>query len=117
MQSRRESIIEVCVNTGTAFLISLLVAELIFPIIFADGVSSGKNFLSVSIFTVVSIVRSYIWRRYFNLRLMRMVQGLNHSTSNVGAERSDQQEYECSPTDTESGRRERSDDIRPVMSS
>lgn len=65
MQLRRHSFLEVCLNTASGFIVSYAATFLAFP---AIGVhtSAGQNLAVTGIFTVISIVRSYIWRRLFN---------------------------------------------------
>ena len=67
MQTKTQSLIEAFLNTLSGYLISVLVQVLLFP---AYGVhlSLGDNMQLVAIFTAVSIVRSYFWRRYYNHR-------------------------------------------------
>ena len=72
MQTKRESMIEAGLNTGSAFILSMILAELLFPILFAEGdVTSVKNAFAVGCFTVLSLARNYVWRRYFNHRLIK----------------------------------------------
>lgn len=65
MQSRRQSLIEAWANTLSGFVISLLAGEIVFPA-FGFQVSHRDNLAIVLIFTVISVVRSYVWRRIFN---------------------------------------------------
>lgn len=65
-QLRRHSVAEVLLNTATGFIISYTAGLFIFPLIFHHSVSAGQNFWVVFIYTVISIARSYIWRRVFN---------------------------------------------------
>lgn len=63
-QSRRASLIEVCVSIGTGFAFAMIVQVTVawwwnFPL------SLGDNFVITSIFTIVSIIRSYLFRRLF----------------------------------------------------
>ncbi len=65
MQSRRASLLEVCANTASGFIVSLIVWRFVaawkgYPM----GV--GENLQITGIFTVVSIARSYFWRRLMN---------------------------------------------------
>lgn len=64
-QKRRHSLLEASLNTATGFCISYLLGLFIFPL-FGFPVTPAQNFWIVLIYTVVSIVRSYIWRRTFN---------------------------------------------------
>jgi len=65
MQTRTMSLIEVCLNIGSGYLIALATASIVFPL-FGLEASLSDNLAIVAIFTVVSIVRSYAWRRVFN---------------------------------------------------
>lgn len=65
MQTKKQSFIESLANVAIGYLISLISLFVIFPIL---GISSstGKNLIITLYFTVISISRSYILRRYFN---------------------------------------------------
>ena len=65
MQSKKNSFIESLLNTIVGFLISLLVQLLIYPILNIP-VTIFQNIIITSVFTIVSIIRGYIIRRYFN---------------------------------------------------
>lgn len=67
MQTKTQSMIEATLNIGSGFLLSLVVWQILayylgipMPIV--------KNLFITSVFTVVSLTRSYLWRRYFNKR-------------------------------------------------
>lgn len=63
-QTRRHSILETCLNTTSGFLLSYGAAFFVFP---AFGLHSSKaNFWITVIYTGISLVRSYFWRRAFN---------------------------------------------------
>lgn len=68
MQTRLESFIEQLLNIGSGFLISLLVWELVVKPVWNLQTSFAENFHITALFTVVSIARSYTWRRFFNWR-------------------------------------------------
>lgn len=65
MQSRKHSLLEALLNTSTGFVTSLLTQWLVFPW-FNLHPSLQENLSLTAIFTIVSIVRSYVWRRIFN---------------------------------------------------
>lgn len=72
IQSRLESLVEASLNTASGFVVSLIVWR------FVAGwlglpIDMGTNLLITGIFTVVSIVRSYIWRRFFNASVHKRV--------------------------------------------
>lgn len=64
-QLRRHSFAEACLSTATGFLVSYAIGLWVFPA-FNFPVTPVQNLWIVSIFTLVSIVRQYIWRRVFN---------------------------------------------------
>lgn len=65
-QSRRMSLIEASLNTASGFVVSLIVWQLLCGWL-GIPMPLGRNLEITGIFTVVSIVRSYLWRRLFNL--------------------------------------------------
>jgi len=68
MQSRRGSLLEAGLNIGTGFLISWMVTPPILHL-FGYSTSVSKAFGITIFYTVISFIRSYIWRRIFNRRL------------------------------------------------
>ncbi len=64
-QSKKNSFIEACVNTAIGFIITLACSFFIYPLC---GVNISVSSMSgvTACFTIVSIVRQYIIRRYFN---------------------------------------------------
>jgi membrane protein implicated in regulation of membrane protease activity len=65
VQSKLESLVEAIINTFIGFVIAFISQLLFFPIVGID-VTLGQNFILTVLFTLVSIVRTYIIRRYFN---------------------------------------------------
>ena len=72
-QSKLESFIESCLNTFSGFFLAMLTWQFIIVPMFGYGPTLKENFIITSIFTVVSIIRSYIWRRFFNKGLHKAV--------------------------------------------
>ncbi|MDG5467330.1 hypothetical protein P9J64_03250 [Deltaproteobacteria bacterium IMCC39524] len=70
MQSQWESFMETFLNTASGFAISWLVTTWVLPI-YGFAVSAGQGFQITCIFTVISILRSYLWRRTFNMIALR----------------------------------------------
>ena len=64
-QTKLESLAEVIINVVIGWFIGLLTQLLIFPP-FGIHVTLSDQFWISMVFTVVSIVRSYIIRRWFN---------------------------------------------------
>jgi len=65
VQPKRHSMLEATLNTGSGFLLSYGAGFLVFPA-FGFQVTPGQNFEIVLVYTVISVVRSYVWRRVFN---------------------------------------------------
>jgi len=65
MQPKKHSLIESITNTLVGFIISLLVQLIIYPVLDIE-VKFHQNIIITVVFTVVSIVRGYVIRRYFN---------------------------------------------------
>lgn len=70
MQTRLESLIEALANIATGMTVSFLLGMVVYPL-FGFSVTAGQNFWIVIIFTGVSLLRSYLWRRWFNHLLVR----------------------------------------------
>jgi hypothetical protein len=66
MQSRRASLIESMTNIAIGFVVSMLVWMLIVAPLYGLPNDAKTNFTITAIFTVTSIIRSYMLRRVFN---------------------------------------------------
>ena len=75
-QSKVESAIETTLNIGSGFILSLLLWVWVVAPLWNLEVTVFDNVAITSLFTVVSVVRSYVWRRYFNKRLHRKLEEL-----------------------------------------
>lgn len=67
MQTKKQSLIESLTNVAIGYTISLISLFVIFPIL-GIASSAGKNILITCYFTLISILGSYIVRRWFNKR-------------------------------------------------
>lgn len=77
MQTRLESLIEALANIATGMAVSFALGMLVYPL-FGFPVTAGQNLWIVVIFTTVSLLRSYLWRRWFNQLLVRRLnRGIN----------------------------------------
>ena len=65
MQTKRGSLIETISNIVVGLMVSLVVNATVFPWL-GFHISSSQNITLTLIYTVISIVRSYILRRTFN---------------------------------------------------
>jgi hypothetical protein len=66
-QSRRASVIESCCNIAVGYVVALLSQIIVFPM-FRIHVSLSTNRWIGAWFTVISLARSYVLRRWFNRR-------------------------------------------------
>ena len=66
MQTRKGSLLEATLNIGSGFIVAMLTWQLVAAPLFGYKVTLQDNFWLTMIFTVVSVVRSYFWRRLFN---------------------------------------------------
>ena len=67
-QSKFQSFIEACTTVGTGMLVALAIQLLIFPL-YDIQITMFENFQIVIIFTITSLLRVYIIRRFFNKRI------------------------------------------------
>lgn len=65
MQTRRQSFYESCINVFIGYGVALLSQILVFPW-FGISLPMASNLAIGAIFTVISISRSYLVRRFFN---------------------------------------------------
>ena len=65
MQSKLESLTEAIINTFIGFVIAFISQLVFFPIVGIEA-NLEQNFILTVLFTLVSIIRTYIVRRYFN---------------------------------------------------
>ena len=72
-QTRLTSLVESCCNVGSGFVVSLLVWQFAVAPLFGYAVTFSTNIALTGIFTVVSVVRGYLWRRFFARGLHRVV--------------------------------------------
>lgn len=73
-QTRFESLIEASLNTASGFVVSLIVWRWIVAPLMKLPLDMTSNLVITSIFTVVSILRSYVWRRFFNAGIHKAVK-------------------------------------------
>ena len=65
MQSKRESLIEKLTNVGIGWFISFIANMLVLPL-FGYNINLTDGVLISIIFTIISIIRGYVVRRWFN---------------------------------------------------
>ena len=74
-QTKRQSFIEAVFNTLIGFVVALISQIVVFPQ-FGIQVTFETNLWIGAWFTVISVVRSYIVRRWFNERLRKAAQAM-----------------------------------------
>lgn len=79
-QTHVGSFLEAVFNTAIGLGVSLVANALVFPS-FGFHPSFGENVAISSIYTAISIARSYLVRRFFNARLHRAAQALAEAVS------------------------------------
>ena len=75
-QTRTESFVETVINTASGFILSLLVWSYIVAPLYGIEVNQVQNLTITSIFTVSSVLRSYLWRRFFAVSLHKKLHSL-----------------------------------------
>lgn len=74
-QSRLESLAEVSINTAIGFGVALASQLVVFPLVDIK-VPLQTNLHIGAWFTLISIVRGYVVRRWFNARIHKLAQRL-----------------------------------------
>lgn len=74
-QTRLGSFIEAWINVAIGFAINFCANLLILPLI-GFHISVGQNLFIGVLYTIISVARSYVIRRWFNARLHRAAQRL-----------------------------------------
>ena len=69
-QTRLGSFIEVCINIAIGFSINWVANLLILPL-YGFHITGGQAFTMGLIFTIISVARGYVVRRWFNAMLQR----------------------------------------------
>jgi len=69
-QTRLGSLIEVCINIAIGFSINWVANLYILPL-YGFHITGGQAFSMGLLFTVISVVRGYVIRRWFNAMLHR----------------------------------------------
>lgn len=64
-QSKRQSLIEASYNTFFGYMISFIVGMIVYPL-YGLTVTTSQNAQLIAIFTITSLLRNYVVRRWFN---------------------------------------------------
>lgn len=77
-QSRLSSFIEACFNVAIGFAINFVANHFILPLI-GFNISVSQNLFIGVLYTIISVIRSYTIRRWFNARLRNAAELLAKS--------------------------------------
>jgi hypothetical protein len=80
-QTKLESFLESSASVASGFLLSFVVWQAIAEPLFGYNVTLVDNFWLTTIFTVVSLARQYVWRRFFNAGIHKSIHKF---VSNMG---------------------------------
>ena len=75
-QSKKGSLIEALINTSIGFSINFTANLIILPLFGFENLTLETNFYIGLAYTVVSVARGYVVRRWFNARIERVAQRL-----------------------------------------
>lgn len=70
-QTKTQSVIEATVNISSGMIIAYCIMQYILAPWLDIGISSSQNVVVTIVLTVVSMARSYIWRRYFDKIMLK----------------------------------------------
>ncbi len=65
-QSKKHSVLEAAINIASGMVIAFLVTQFFAVPILGITISLAQNSVLTIILTIISITRSYVWRRIFN---------------------------------------------------
>ena len=74
-QTRMGSLIEACMNVLIGFVINMVANFVILPMV-GFHITLGQNLFIGLLYTVISVARSYVIRRWFNARLHAAAQAI-----------------------------------------
>lgn len=75
-QSRKGSLVEALINTAIGFIINFVANLLILPHFGFSSLTVKTNFVIGLLYTGISVVRSYVIRRWFNHLIVSAAQRL-----------------------------------------
>lgn len=65
-QRKSHSWLETITNTAVGYVINLCANFLLFPVLLGVGISLKTNIILSITYTIISVVRGYLLRRFFN---------------------------------------------------
>ena len=86
MQTKKQSFVEACVQTLVAFTISVLIQPHLYAL-WGFHITLADSAVLAGIFTLISLVRSYIIRRMFNWQHLKKSPGTEGFGQNAQTEK------------------------------
>lgn len=74
-QTRQSALVEAWINVVIGFSINFVANFAFFPLL-GLNITAGQNFCTGCIFTAISVLRSYVIRRWFNARIVALARKL-----------------------------------------
>ncbi len=71
MQTKKGSLFEISCNMASGFIVSWMLTLWFFPTFFNLNLTVTHAWSITFVYTVVSVIRSYCWRRVFNWFIVR----------------------------------------------
>lgn len=79
-QSRLESLLEAVLNVGSGMILAFVLMQIVLAPLIGIEISISQNVTLTSILTAVSVLRGYVWRRFFannmHIYVKKFVQNL-----------------------------------------
>lgn len=75
MQTKLESFLEVCVNLFIGFLVTMSISPIVYPM-FGHSFSTSQNVGLTLVFTVASLIRGYVVRRWMNMGIKKSIRNV-----------------------------------------
>lgn len=72
-QTKVESLVEAIINIASGWIIALLVWMFVISPWMGIDITFLDDLAITGLFTAISIIRSYFWRRFFNAQLHKVV--------------------------------------------
>lgn len=79
-QTRLGSLIEAVISTAIGFAVTMMAAPIIYPL-FGHRFTMAQNIGITAVFTVISVLRQFVVRRWFNARIHAAAQRLAAAAS------------------------------------
>lgn len=70
-QSKLSSLVEQLLNVGSGFVVSLIFWTFVVVPVWDLEVNTQENLSITACFTILSVVRGYVWRRIFNRKVTK----------------------------------------------